>query len=99
MVGTIVGTLMVRPDFLAALVGTFSFGYVPPVPDSAPPDVRQQPLLTMTTTFGYVGGSVMCYIAYANWMGKHRWGLCSHRDIDQIRRRAAAGSPGDYLPE
>ena len=52
----------------------------------------------MTTTFGYVGGSVMCYIAYANWIGIHRWGLCGHQDIDSIRRRAAAGSPGDYLP-
>ena len=52
----------------------------------------------MTTTFGYVGGSVMCYIAYANWMAIHRWGLNSHPDIESIRRRAAAGSPSDYLP-
>ena len=41
----------------------------------------------------------MCYIAYANWIGKHRWGLCGHREIDAIRRRAAAGSPADYLPD
>jgi Mn2+/Fe2+ NRAMP family transporter len=96
--GTILGTLMVRPDFAAALVGLFRVGYVPPVPDWAPADVRQQPLLTMTTTFGYVGGSVMCYIAYANWIAIHRWGLCSHSEIDSIRSRAAAGSPNDYLP-
>jgi Mn2+/Fe2+ NRAMP family transporter len=99
VVGTIIGTLMVRPDFLAALAGTFSFGYVPEVPNWAPPDVRQQPLLTMATTFGYVGGSVMCYIAYANWVCKHRWGLSSHPEIDQIRRRASVGEPGDYLPD
>jgi hypothetical protein len=80
-------------------VGTFKFGKVPEVHGWAPPDVRQQSILTMTTTFGYVGGSVMCYIAYANWVCKHRWGLCSHPDIDQIRRRAAAGKPGDYLPD
>ncbi len=97
--GTVAGTLMVQPDYFAALVGTLSFGYIPPIPDSAPPDVRQQPILAITTTFGYVGGSVMCYIAYANWVCKHRWGLCSHRDIDQIRERAAAGRPGDYLPD
>jgi hypothetical protein len=99
VLGTTIGTIMVRPDFFAALAGTFSFGSMPEVPSWAPPDVRQQPILTMTTTFGYVGGSVMCYIAYANWVCKHRWGLCSHRDIDQIRRRAAAGGPSDYLPD
>jgi hypothetical protein len=53
----------------------------------------------MTTTFGYVGGTVMCYAAYANWIGIHRWGLCGHRDIEALRNRAAAGSPGDYLPD
>jgi hypothetical protein len=72
---------------------------VPEIPVWAPADVHQQPLLTMTTTFGYVGGTVMCYAAYANWIGIHRWGLCGHRDIDAIRRRAAAGVPGDYLPD
>jgi Mn2+/Fe2+ NRAMP family transporter len=99
VVGTVIGTLMVRPDFFAALVGTLSFGQIPEVPRWAPRDVRQEPILTMTTTFGYVGGSVMCYIAYANWVCKHRWGLSSHPDIGEIRRRAAAGRPGDYLPD
>ncbi len=98
VLGTLLGTLLVWPDFVAAFVGTVRVGHVPPVPDWAPADVRQQPLLTMVTTFGYVGGSVMCYIAYANWVCKHRWGLNSHREIDAIRARAAAGSPRDYLP-
>ena len=98
VLGTLVGTLLVWPDFVAAFIGTVRFGHVPPVPDWVPADVRQQPLLTMVTTFGYVGGSVMCYIAYANWVCKHRWGLNSHREIDGIRACAAAGSPRDYLP-
>jgi hypothetical protein len=96
--GTILGTLIVRPDLAAMLWGFVRVGHVREIPQWAPADVRQQPLLTMTTTFGYVGGSVMCYIAYANWIGIHRWGLCGHSDIDAIRRRAAAGSPADYLP-
>jgi Mn2+/Fe2+ NRAMP family transporter len=96
--GTILGTLMVRPDFLAALMGCLRVGQVPAIPEWAPPDVRQQPLLTMVTTFGYIGGSVMCYIAYANWISKHGWGLCGHADIQSIRDRAAAGRPADYLP-
>lgn len=99
VVGTIVGTLMVWPNFAAALLGCLHVGHVPEVPRWAPADVRQQPLLTMTTTFGYVGGSVMCYIAYANWVGIHRWGLCGHGQIEAIRRRAAVGNPADYLPD
>jgi hypothetical protein len=97
--GTIVGTLIVRPDLFATIVGFLSIGHVPEIPPWAPTDVRKQPLLTMTTTFGYVGGSVMCYIAYANWVGIHRWGLCGHAKIDEIRRRAGSGQPADYLPD
>jgi hypothetical protein len=97
--GTILGTFMVRPDLLATLLGFLRVGYVPEIPSWAPSDVRRQPLGTMTTTFGYVGGSVMCYVAYANWIGIHRWGLCGHPDIDAIRRHAATGSPADYLPD
>jgi hypothetical protein len=90
---------MVMPDFAAALVGVVSIGKMPdPIPAWAPPAVHSQPLLAMTTTFGYVGGSVMCYIAYANWISLHGWGLCGHPQIDEIRRRAAGGNAGDYLP-
>jgi hypothetical protein len=96
--GTIIGTLMVRPDYFAALLGFLRVGYVPPIPNWAPSEVRLQWPLTMTTTFGYVGGTVMCYVAYANWIGIHGWGLCGSRDIEEIRRRAAEGSPKDYLP-
>ena len=97
--GTVLGTLMVMPDFAAALVGVVSIGKIPdPIPAWAPPAVHSQPLLAMTTTFGYVGGSVMCYIAYANWISLHGWGLCSHPQINEIRRRAAGGNAGDYLP-
>ncbi|MEX0610618.1 MAG: Nramp family divalent metal transporter [Pirellulales bacterium] len=98
VLGTIIGTLMVRPDFAATLMGLLDVGHVPEIPPWAPADVRRQPLLAMTTIFGYVGGSVMCYIAYANWIAIHRWGLCGHNKIDEIRRRAALGSAGDYLP-
>lgn len=99
VLGTIAGTLMVRPDFAAALTGMLSFGHIPKdVPTWAPAAARNDWVLCVVTTFGYVGGSVMTYIAYANFVGVHRWGLCNHRDIDAIRRRAADGMPGDYLP-
>lgn len=99
VLGTILGTLMVHPDLRAALVGCVSFGHVPPVPDWAPGAIQRQPVrLTLVTTFGYVGGSVMCYMAYANWVAMHRWGLCSSASVDSLRRRAAHGSPADYLP-
>ena len=99
VLGTIAGTLIVRPDFVAALVGSLRFGHLPAdVPPWAPIAAREHWLLTLATTFGYVGGSVMTYIAYANFVGLHGWGLCGHPDVDAIRRRAAAGSPRDYLP-
>jgi hypothetical protein len=98
VLGTIAGTLMVRPDFAAAFAGMLNFGHIPAdVPAWAPTAARDNWVLSVVTTFGYVGGSVMTYIAYANFVGVHRWGLCAHQDIDAIRRRAAAGMPGDYL--
>jgi hypothetical protein len=100
VLGTIVGTLLVWPDFAAAASGLLGLGVVPEVPAWAPEAVRRQPLpLTIATTFGYVGGSVMTYVAYANWIGIHGWGICGHRDLDAIRSRAAQGRPGDYLPD
>jgi hypothetical protein len=99
VLGTIAGTIMVRPDLWAALVGSLSFGRFPKqIPPWAPAAARDYTVLTMTTTFGYVGGSVMTYVAYGDWISLHGWGLCGHREINAIRRRAAAGSPRDYLP-
>jgi Mn2+/Fe2+ NRAMP family transporter len=100
VVGTVVGTLLVWPDFAATIAGSLRIGHVPDVPPWAPDAVRQQSLpLTIATTFGYVGGSVMTYIAYSTWISIHGWGLCGHAQIDAIRRRAGDGSPRDYLPD
>lgn len=98
--GTLIGTVIVRPDLWATLVGSLDVGRFPdPLPAWAPTSARDHPLLTMATAFGYVGSSVMGYIAYANWISLHGWGMCGHPDIDAIRRRAAAGRPADYLPD
>ena len=99
VVGTMVGTMIVRPDFFAALMGTLRFGDLPPFPDWAPDDAVAHPLLTLGTTFGYVGGSVIGYIAYANWVGLHKWGLTGHGDIKDIQERAFKSDEIDYLPE
>jgi len=100
VVGTTIGTLMVRPDLWEALGESFRFGHVPDkIPDWAPREAREHPWLTMSTTFGYVGGIVMGYIVYANWIGIHRWGLTGHPDIEAIRRRAAMQDRIDYLPD
>ncbi|MDZ4656751.1 MAG: Nramp family divalent metal transporter [Bythopirellula sp.] len=98
VVGTIIGTILVRPDLWAALKGSLSLGRVPEFPPWAPESVRTQPALTLATTFGYVGGSVLGYIVYANWISLHGWGLTSHPQIEEIRQQAAQGSPADYLP-
>ena len=96
--GTIVGTLLVRPDLAQALVGSVSIGDLPDFPAWAPQDAIDHPLLTMATTFGYVGGSVFAYIAYSNWIGLHGWGLTGHDDIKAIRAEAFETGRHDYLP-
>ncbi len=97
--GTAIGTLMVRPDFFRALVGSVSFGYLPPFPEWAPTDAVKHPMLTMATAFGYVGGSAIGYIVYANWVGLHGWGLTGHKDIEQIRQHAFTHDDIDYLSD
>jgi len=97
--GTIIGTLMVCPDFRQALLGSLSFGKIPEqFPEWTPNDARQNPLLTMATTFGYVGGTVMGYLVYANWVGLHGWGLTGHNNIQSMRKYAATHKI-DYLPD
>jgi hypothetical protein len=98
VVGTIIGTMLVKPDLWAALRGSVEFGHVPTFPTWAPESARAQPALTLATTFGYVGGSVLGYIVYANWISLHGWGLTSHPQISKIHASAAQGSPADYLP-
>ena len=97
--GTLIGTLIVRPNFWEAVIGSISFGHIPPFPEWAPQDAVKNPLLTMATTFGYVGGSVMGYIVYANWIGMHRWGLTGHQKINAIRQHAFTHDTIDYLPD
>jgi Mn2+/Fe2+ NRAMP family transporter len=98
VVGTIVGTILVQPDWWQAFIGTLSVGQVPPIPPWAPASVKSHEALMLVTTFGYVGGSVLGYIVYANWISLHGWGLTGHPQIEEIRRRAAEGKPADYLP-
>ena len=99
VVGTIVGTLMVRPDLGEALLGTLRFGQVPEFPEWAPRDAVDNPLLTMATAFAYVGGTVMSYVVYANWVGMRRWGMTAHPEIAALRERAFAHDAIDYLPD
>jgi len=96
--GTIIGTVLVRPDLTAALQGLFAIGRLPDAPSWAPDDVRSSQGLTLARTFGYVGGSVLGYVVYADFIMMRRWGMTGHPQIESIRRRAAAGRPGDYLP-
>ncbi|MCA9236672.1 MAG: Nramp family divalent metal transporter [Planctomycetales bacterium] len=96
--GTIIGTALVRPDMGAALAGLLSFGKFPEAVAGAPASARANSAAMLAVTFGYVGGSVMTYLVYPDWIALHGWGMSGHPRIDEIRRRAAAGSPGDYLP-
>jgi Mn2+/Fe2+ NRAMP family transporter len=98
VLGTVVGTVLVRPDLMAALQGFLSFGHVPPAPASAPLEFRHSVLPLLAVTFGYVGGSVMTYLVYPEYIAMHGWGMTGHPRLEQIRAQATAGSPADYLP-
>ena len=65
----------------------------------APRDAVDNPLLTMATAFAYVGGTVMSYVVYANWVGMRRWGMTAHPEIDALRRHAFGHDAIDYLPD
>jgi hypothetical protein len=93
-----IGTALVRPDFVETVRGLFAFGRIPQVPPSAPAAFQQNALPLLAVTFGYVGGSVMTYLVYADFISLHGWGMTGHPHVAEIRRRAAAGEPADYLP-
>jgi hypothetical protein len=76
-----------------------SFGQLPQFPEWAPSDAVDNPLLTMATAFAYVGGSVMGYVVYANWVGIRRWGMTAHPEVDALRTHAFAHDVIDYLPD
>ena len=99
VVGTILGTILVEPDYAKALLGSLNFGNLPTMPEWAPADAIKHPMLTMATAFAYVGGGVFTYIAYSNWVGLHRWGLTAHDDIERIQEHAFKSERIDYLPE
>ena len=84
-------SVWVRPDFAATIVGFLRLGHVPEVPAWAPADVRQQPLLTMTTTFGYVG---MLQADYEVIQGLHLIGTGEILDRGKFPRDAPAVGTG-----
>jgi Mn2+/Fe2+ NRAMP family transporter len=98
VLGTIIGTALVRPDWLATLQGLFSFGHIPAVPESAPAAFKQNAWPLLAVTFGYIGGSVMTYLVYPDFICLHGWGMTGHPEAHDIRKRAALGQPADYLP-
>lgn len=98
ILGTILGTLLVKPDLGSIITGSLGFGKIPEFPAWTPPQYRSDQALALATLFGYVGGSVLTYVVYADWISLHRWGMTGHPRIEEIRRRAAQGDPADYLP-
>lgn len=109
--GTLLASLMVRPDLVQALEGAITprfpttpwetldpnTGAMVPSPAGAGEHDLSYVLL-MVTIFGYVGGTVFTYVAYSSWVGLHGWGITSHAKIDQIRQHLASGGGYSYLP-
>lgn len=104
--GTVIVTLLVHPDYAAAIRGTL--WPVFPLTQWRGPDGTPHPpnageyglpyFLLMVTVFGYVGNTVFGYLVYSNWVGLHGWGLTSHPQIGAIRRKLVNSGSFDYLP-
>lgn len=74
MVGTVVATLLVRPDVWETLKGFVNVGRFPRYPDWLPAEVKgRSPWLEMSSVFGYAGSIPMNYIAYSNWVLLKGW--------------------------
>jgi len=99
VLGTIVASVVVRPDIGAMIIGAVSVGHLPTAPDWAPPAARNDYILNLIAVFGYVGGGLSGYVAYSSWVGQSGWGINSHPQIAEIRRRASANRRIDYQPD
>lgn len=97
--GTLIGTLLVRPDPVRILAGL-----VPQLPLAepwGPRHLQQYSLayfLELVTIFGYVGNTVMGYVVYPNWVTLHGWGVTGARNIEALRSYAQITGRYDYLP-
>ena len=58
---------------------------------------RLSPLLAVT--FGYVGGSVMTYLVYPDFIALHGWGMTGHPRVTEIRRQADEQLQKTLTPE
>ena len=91
VLGTIIATLLVKPDVWNMLEGAIRFGHLPAAPEWGPIAVRTDYSLNMVVIFGYIGGSLSGHLAYSSWVRTSGWGINSHPQIDEIRRRAGGG--------
>lgn len=98
---TAFAAIMSHPSWMEIVKGIFFWGRIPDPPQwaLADPEFSVRPrLLEITTTFGYIGGSMASYAIYANFTSLHGWGLSGSPEIQQIREIANQRSKPDYLP-
>lgn len=101
VVATAFGAIMAHPSLIEIVKGIFGFGSFPVPPQWALADPEfsaRPPLLEISTTFGYIGGSMASYAIYANFTSLSGWGLSGSQNIGQIRELASQRSKPDYLP-
>ena len=99
VLGTILATIIVRPNIWQLASGALRVGHLPSVPQWGPPVARQEYVLNLVTVFGYVGGGLSGYLAYSSWVSMSGWGINSHPRIAEIHRLANLGPCRGYLPD
>ena len=101
VIGTLAGAILAGPDLLKLVGGLVGFWQLPEYPPwlANHEAFSDRPVaLELTTTFGYVGGTMVAYVVYADWVAVRKWGMTAHPELAAIRARAAASMPADYLP-
>lgn len=99
VVGTILATIIVWPSLSGILFGTISVGSFPAAQEWAPPAARSDYFLNIVTVFGYVGGTLCTYLAYAGWIRHRGWGLTKHPDVERLGAQVDRSLKIHYLNE
>lgn len=96
--GTLLALFMVGPDWFGVARGAVAVGTLPPVPTWGPPAARDDYVLNLFTVFGFVGGILSGYLAYAHWVRLHGWGLAADAAAEAARQAHSQDVRVTWLP-
>ncbi|MBC7341961.1 MAG: Nramp family divalent metal transporter [Clostridia bacterium] len=101
VLAVLVAVVAAKPDWLAALEGSF----IPQIPHYAPwiaekyPSIASRPVWVEVVTYlGAIGGGTYDYIGYTGLMREKGWGILGRSDIREIEEKLVALKTGEQVP-